>query len=125
MIQKGVNPVDQPVAHGVFHVLGLFMDFVPGKMQSLDQEQLDKPVPPHDAQCQRIAGRGQPHSFVGRVGGQVAFAQCLQHAGDRARRDREGKSNLARSSRFAPVGCAELVYCFDVVFNSEARQAGT
>ena len=52
------------VAHGVLHVLGLFVDFVPGEVERLAQELLDEPMPPQHAQGEaRPAGVSRTPSY--------------------------------------------------------------
>ena len=46
-----VDPVDEPIAHGVLHVLRLVVNFVPGELERFDQELLDQPVPSHHARA--------------------------------------------------------------------------
>ena len=108
--------VDQPVADRVFHVLGFFVHFVPGQVQRLDQKQLDQPMPAHDPQRQGIAGRGQPHALVRRVGDQVALAERLEHAGHGARRNAQCRGQLA-GGRLAIARQANLKDRLDVVFD--------
>ena len=116
MAQKGVDPVDQPVADRVLHVLGFFVHFVPGEIERLHQEQLDQTMAPHDRSASALPGRRQPHAFVGRVGDQVAFAERLEHAGHGARRDRQRLGQLT-GGRLAIAGQADLKDRFDVVLD--------
>ena len=51
MTQKGVDPIDQPIADGMLHVLGFFVDLVPGQVQRLHQKQ------PSISRCRRITRR--------------------------------------------------------------------
>ena len=50
--ELGVDAIDQPIAHRVFHVLRFFVDFVPGEVERLDEELLD--------QADAAAARGAP-----------------------------------------------------------------
>ena len=99
--EEGVDPVDQQVADRVLHVLGFFVNLVPGQVERADQEQLDQPVAAEHAQGQHAARVGQPGPFVGNVLGQAAFAERLEHAGDGAGRDAQRLGQLAggRSGR--------------------------
>ena len=82
------------VADGVLHVLGLFVDFVPGEVERLAQKLFDQPMPPQHAQRQCPAGGREPHAFVRRVGGQVALVERLEHARHRAGQHAEGGGDL-------------------------------
>ena len=48
IFEGGIDAVDQQVADRVFHILGLFVDLVPGQVECFDQEQLDQEVPPEN-----------------------------------------------------------------------------
>ena len=124
MAQVGVDAVDQRIAHRVLHVLGFFVDFVPGEVERLAQELLDQPVPPQHAQRQRPAGRREPHAFVRRVRGQVALVERLEHARHRAGQHAQRGRDLA-GGHGAGVGLLrELVDRLDVVFDGQAGHGG-
>ena len=44
MAQEGVDPIDQPIADRVLHVLGLLVDLVPGHLEGLCEEELEEPM---------------------------------------------------------------------------------
>ena len=78
-----LTPVDprlfQPIADGVLHVLGFFVNFVPGHFQRAREEQLDEPVTAEDTKGERAAGVGQAGAFIGDVLGEAAFAERLDN----------------------------------------------
>ena len=115
--QIRIDPIHEQIAHRVFHVLGLVVDFVPGQVERPNEEQLNQPMAPHHAQGQRIASRRQARPVMRRVFRQVAFAQGFQHARDRARRYRQGSGQLPGGRGLATLLGADLVNCFDVVFH--------
>ena len=86
IVEELFDAIDQMIADRVLHVLGFFMDFVPGELKRLCKKQLDQSMSPQDTQRQIPPTIGQPHTFVRRVLGEATFAQRLEHARDRPRR---------------------------------------
>jgi hypothetical protein len=116
-----VDLVDEAVAYGVLHMLRFFVHFVPGKVERLDEKQLDQPMAAHDAQRQRHARGRKPHAFIGRVGDELALAERFKHARDGAGRNAQRLGQLARGG-VRTAGLADLKNRLDVVLDGEAWQ---
>ena len=84
-----VDPVDEPIAHGMLHVFGFLVHLVPRDFQGLNQEQLDQPVSAEHPHGQFSTRRRENGSRIRRVAGELRFIKRFQHAGDGARQDRQ------------------------------------
>ena len=99
--QVGVDPVDQPLRGGVFHVLGFFVDLVPRHGERLGQEPFEQPMPADDLHRQPLARVGQSSAFIGRISGEIGLGERFEHARDRPGRDVECLRQLAGSDESA------------------------
>ena len=54
--QKGVDAVDEQIAHGVFHVLRFVVHLIPCHFEGAQEKQLDQPMPPNHPQGEHAAG---------------------------------------------------------------------
>ena len=77
--EQGVDPLLQAGAQCVLQHLGLGVHLVPGHIQNLDQEPLQQPVPPYDAQRVPPPVLSEVHRMIRRAPDEPGSLQPLEH----------------------------------------------
>src|SRR5260221_2813946 len=80
----------------VLEPLGLLVHRVPGVAHRLDQIELDQPMMTNDLERHLLAGSGELHALIWRVGDEAELGQATKHLADRRCAHLEGFGQLLR-----------------------------
>ena len=119
--EVGVDSVDQPFGGGVLHVLGFFVNLVPGHGEGLGKEPLEQAMAANDFHGKPLTGLGQTCAFVWGVSGEAGFGERFEHPGDGAGRDVQSLCELAgRDGATGGVAGCDERDGLDIVFDGQA-----
>jgi methenyltetrahydromethanopterin cyclohydrolase len=121
MVEKLVDAIDEKIAHGVFHVLGLVVHLVPRHAECADEKELDEAVPADHSQGQHASGPREGHALVGAMRCQPGRIERLEHARDGAGGNAERGGDLSGRRRPPVLARRDLTDRLDVVLDGETR----
>ncbi len=119
-----VDPVDQPIRHGMLQVLRLVVDLGPAHSHDPHEKQFDQAVPAQDQRGELFARSRQPDAGVGLVTHQPRLGQRLHHRGGGSGRDPQSRRELSHRNEGVRrnLHALGLEYGLQIVFDGGGGQ---